>query len=97
MRLVDWTDQRGWKHRSLVRDGDSDDMAPQGILRDPPNLDNIDWEAVKQDLHNALAASGLFTWADVQNRGAEDGLRGAILSAVRKRLINLYREANRDG
>jgi hypothetical protein len=97
MRTVTWTDQRGWKHRSLVRDGDPDELAPQGLLHDPPNLELLDWEAVKQDLHNALAAQGLYTWSDVQRRGAEDGLRGAILSAVRKRLINLYREANKHG
>ena len=97
MKLVTFVDNRGWQHRSLVRDEDPDWMAPQGILRDPPNLDAMDWEGVKQDLHNALAASGLFTWKDVQAKGAEDGLRGAILSAMKRRLIALYREANENG
>lgn len=94
MREVIWTDRRGWTHRSLVRDQDSDECAEQGILRDPPNLEEMDWEGIKKDLHNALATSGLYSWQDVQRRGAEDGLRGAILSAIKRRLINLYREAS---
>jgi hypothetical protein len=93
MRKVTWTDKNGYKHRSLVRDGDPDDMAPNGLLQDPPNLEALDWEAVKRDLHNALLAAGLFTWRDVQEKGRHDGLRGAILSAVKKKLIALYREA----
>lgn len=93
MRLVTWTDKHGLQHRSWVRDQDPDDAAPQGILQDPPNLEGIDWEEVKRDLHNALVSAGLFSWLDVQNRGAEDGLRGAILSSMKRRLINLYREA----
>jgi hypothetical protein len=76
-----------------VRDQDPDDAAEQGILQDPPNLEELDWEGVKRDLHNALVSAGLFSWQDVQRRGAEDGLRGAILSSMKRRLINLYREA----
>ena len=93
MRVVTWTDRNGYKHRSLVRDTDPDEAAPQGVLQDPPNLDELDWEAVKRDLHNGLVDAGLYSWRDVQR--IQVGLRGAILSAVRKKLIYLYREADK--
>jgi hypothetical protein len=94
MRSVTWTDKHGYKHRSLVRDEDPDDAAPQGILQDPPNLEELDWEGAKRDLHNALVDAGLYSWRDVQR---QEGLRGAILSAIKKRLIYLYREADNHG
>lgn len=93
MRLVTWTDQHGYKHRSLVRDDDPDEMAPQGILQDPPNLEGLDWEEVKRDLHNALVDTGMTSWSKVQGGGE---LRGAILSALRKKLVYLYREAENE-
>jgi len=93
MRLVKWTDKRGYKHRSLVRDDDPDEMGPQGILQDPPSLDELDWEAIKMDLHNNLVDIGLISWRNVQE---VRGLRGAILSAMKRRLVYLYREAEHD-
>lgn len=93
MKQITWTDERGYRHRSLVRDGDSDEMANQGILQDPPSLEELDWEGIKRDLHNALVDAGLYSWRDVQRK---QGLRGAILSAIKKRLIYLYREANNE-
>jgi hypothetical protein len=93
MRLVTWEDKHGYKHRSLVRDSDPDEMGPQGVLQDPPNLDDLPWEDIKRDLHNALVDAGLRSWRDVQERR---GLRGAILSAMKRRLVYLYREAEND-
>ena len=92
MRLVQWTDKHGYKHRSLVRDDDPDEMASQGILQDPPNLDELDWEAIKRDIHNRLVDAGLISWRDVQEKR---GLRGAILSSMKRELILLYREAEK--
>jgi hypothetical protein len=92
MRTITWTDKHGYKHRSLVRDDDPDEMAEQGILQDPPNLEELDWEGIKLDLHNALVERGLYSWRNVQERR---GLRGAILSAMKRRLVYLYREAEK--
>ncbi|KPL17777.1 MAG: hypothetical protein AMJ93_14630 [Anaerolineae bacterium SM23_84] len=92
MKTVSWTDKRGYKHRSLVRDDDPDEMASQGVLQDPPNLEALDWDGIRQDLHNALVDAGLTSWKDVQEKR---GLRGAILSAMKRRLIQLYREAEK--
>jgi hypothetical protein len=91
MRTVTW-EKNGYKHRSIVRDDDPDEMAEQGILQDPPNLENLDWEGIKQDLHNALVERGLYSWRDVQEKR---GLRGAILSSTKRRLVQLYREAEK--
>ena len=92
MRIVTWEDRHGWKHRSLVRDEDPDEMAEHGLLQDPPSLEQLDWEGIMRDLHNALVDRGLYSYRDVQ---VKPGLRGAILSAIRKRLIYLYREADK--
>lgn len=93
MRLVEWTDKRGYQWRSWIRDEDPDEMASQGIPEGPPPLEGLDWEAIKRDIHNRLFDAGLFSWRDVQEK---KGLRGAILSAMRKRLIYLYREAEHE-
>lgn len=92
MRAVTWTDKHGRRHRSLVRDDDPDEMAPQGVLCDPPNLEELDWEAIKIEIHNALLDAGLISWRDVQEKR---GLRGAILSPIKRRLVYLYRRAEK--
>ena len=93
MKVGTWTDKRGYKHRSIIRDSDPDDMASQGILQDPPSLDELDWEGIKMDLHNALVERELYSWRNVQEKR---GLRGAILSCLKRRLVYLYREAEND-
>ena len=89
MKEILWTDRRGYRHRSLIRDDDDESDAPLGLRRDPPNIEDLDWEGVKKDLHNKLVDQGLCSWRDVQQRG---GLRGAIVSALKRRLVALYRE-----
>jgi hypothetical protein len=92
VRYAEWTDDRGRLRRSLVRDGDPDALAPQGLPRGVPDLGRLDWEAVERDLHNALHRRGLYTWEDVQR--AQDGVTGAVLAALRRRVTALYREAH---
>lgn len=94
MRTVSWEDENGYRHRSLLRDGDHDNMAAQGILQDPPSLEELDWQAVKRDLHNALVTAGLYTWRDMEQGAAGNKLMGAILSAMRTKIIKLYREVD---
>ena len=89
MRQVKWTDRHGWNHLSLVRDGDPDEMAESGLLRDPPDVNGIDWEVVKRELHNRLVDAGLVTWADVQ-RG-QKAVTGIVSAVLRRRVIGLYR------
>lgn len=89
MKLVRWTDDRGYDHLSLLRDSDPDHMASLGIPADPPNLDLLDWEEIKRDLHNELVSRELVDWKTVQQAG--DGVTGAILAAIRRKVILLYR------
>lgn len=89
MREVIYTDGKGRRHRSLVRDDDPDAAAPRGIRRDPPDVRTIDWEKVKLELHNGLVDLGLFTWADVQQK--QDFVTGLLLGVLRRRLVELYR------
>jgi hypothetical protein len=89
MRKVAWEDNRGKRHASLVRDTDHDSMAPKGVRLDPPDIEQIDWEAVKRDLHNALIDQGLITQQDVSRQ--QTGITSAILGAMRRRVILLYR------
>ena len=95
MRHVEWTDKGGRLRRSLVRDGDPDALAPLGLPRGVPDLDRVDWEGVKRDLHNELHRRGLFTWEDVQQ--SQDDITGAVLAALKRRLVALYREGTRIG
>lgn len=89
MKLVKWTDKRGYKHLSLLRDDDPDSMAPHGIRRDPPDINQLDWQQIKKDLHNALVERKLSDWRDVQR--SKDGITSAILGVLRRKLSNLYR------
>ena len=90
MRLVTWTDENGYRRRAHVRDGDLDDQASDlGVPADVPDLDAIDWEEVKRDLHNILSERGYVTWADVQV--SQNGIDSAVKSALSRRVIQLYR------
>lgn len=93
MKAVIWEDKHGYKHRSLVLDEDPDDAGPQGLPADPPNVRELDWEAIQRDLHNALVEMGAINWNDVQAKRLD--LRGAILRAMKTRLIELYRADTR--
>jgi hypothetical protein len=85
-------EKNGYKYKSTMRDQDVDPS--QGILQGPPNLEELDWEAIKRDLHNALFDAGLMSWLDIQQKQV---LPGIILGAIRSKLIYLYREAERNG
>lgn len=90
MRTVEWTDRSGRKRRSIIRDEDPDSMAEYGLPADPPDIEMIDWERVKIDLHNALYDMNVVTWDDVVRQ--QTALRSAAISALKNHLVRLYRE-----
>ena len=90
MKVVVWKDERGLKHRSMLRDSDPDSAAEMGILMDPPDLEQLDWDGVRKDIHNALVEREIVTWRDLQKSQAT---RGIILAAMKSRLINLFKGA----
>lgn len=85
---VIWTDKKGKKHRAIVKDGMVDPA--QGYQQDPPDIFELDWEQIKLDLHNQLVNRRLFTIEDVIAQ--QNGLAGAIIGALRKKVKALYRE-----
>lgn len=87
MKLVTFIDEDGFKHRSLIREGDDPAL---GVRSDPPDLSLIDWEEVKKTLHNTLVERGIITWQDIVR--SQNGLSSAVLLALRNPLRELYRE-----
>ena len=89
MRLVNWTDEKGFVHRAIVPDHATNEMASYGVPAGPPELAQLDWDAIKKEINNALVTHGLFTWDDVQKD--PNGV-GIALSIFKRHLIALYRE-----
>ena len=89
MKPVIYTDKNGYIRRSLVRDTDDESDGEFGIPYGPPDVRQIDWEALSKEIHNTLASSGLFTWQDVQQSSV--GITAAT-SILKRELIRLYRE-----
>lgn len=89
MKIVVWTDDDGYKHRSMLRDRDPDQMAPEGVPLDPPDLRQLDWDGIVRDLHNMLVDKGLSTWDDVQR--TQTGVASSILSVMKRPIVGLYR------
>jgi len=92
MRTVIWTDGNGYKHKAAVRDCDNDEMAQRGmgLSNDPPNVNDVDWEAVKRNLHNLLLDRNMTTWVSVKRSDSQVGsvfiqaLKGPVLAWLRE-------------
>ena len=89
MRRVEWTDRNGYRHASLVRDEDPDSLAEAGVPQDPPDLERLDWEGLRRDIHNALAEAGILNWEDLQRTNAN--LQAIACRALKRHLVQLYR------
>ena len=89
MRTVIWEDRNGYTRASLIRDGDPDEAAEYGIPIEAPNLDYINFEEVKRDLHNELVRRGLFTHKDVQRQ--QRGVTASIIAVLKKRVVDTYK------
>jgi len=90
MKNVIWQDEKGYKHLSILRDDDPNSMAQQGIPKDPPDLNQLDWEEIKREIHNSLVEQGLTSWIEVQRAGT--GVGSTVQSVIRPKLIALYRK-----
>ena len=88
MKLLTYTDTNGFKHKSLVRDIDTDPSI--GLLKSPPDLNQLDWHVIRLTLHNLLLDKGIITLEDAQLRQAE--FNQCVLIAVAKPLFRLYQQ-----
>lgn len=89
MKIVTYLDERGYMRSAMLRDNDPDHAAPAGIPLNPPDLDQIDWDEVKRELHNLLVERGLYTWHDVQV--AQNGVSSSIQDVLKSKIIRLYK------
>jgi len=87
LRKREIQDEEGYLRVEWVRDGDSDSV--QGIPGGPPDVRQLDWDGIQKDLHNELCRRNLHSYADVMRSGS--ALDGAILAALKKKLLSLYR------
>ena len=89
MRQVTYTDQDGYKHVVLIRDTDPESMAPAGVPVGPPDLDLIDWEAVKRDLSNQLVENGILTYRDIQRHNSAVSV--CVRACLTSKVVNIYK------
>lgn len=89
MRLVQWTDDKGYYRLSYVRDDDPDELAPQGIPCDMPDVESLDWKGIAREVHNELVRQRLLSWDDVKE--AQRGITNIVNTTIRRKLIVLYR------
>ena len=89
MRYVTYTDDKGYLHETMIKDEDPDSMAKYGLPRDPPNVDLLDVDGFKRDLHNAMVKAGMFSLSDVMK--AANGL-SPLVSVAKRYLLALYEQ-----
>jgi hypothetical protein len=102
MRLVEWQDDRGFKHLSWLRSNDGDDAVEQGIPHDPPDVASLKLSKKQAlALNHALVARQLVAWRDetLLKRAVEEALKSADLPTdLAPRVVELYadRRVTRD-
>jgi len=89
MRRVVWTDRRGWKRVSLVRDTDPDEAAESGLPLGPPDLSEIDCQEVLKEISNELVDCGILTIADLPRQ--PNAITQAVRSAMVRRIVVAYK------
>lgn len=87
MRLIQQIDKDGYKHLYYIKDNDPD--TAKGISADPPDIESLDWKAIKKEIHNGLVDNRLIQLSNI--RRSDSGLNGIILRAFQRRILDLYR------
>lgn len=95
MKLIEWTDDEGWKHLSFVKDNEGPGKGPEGINSDPPDVNEIDWYSIKMELHNRLVEKRLTDWSKVQKE--QNAISSILQSIIKRHLVALYRQTEKEG
>ena len=90
MKVARWIDEVGYMRVSIVRDDDNTLEASHGLKNGPPDVIGLDWDSIVRDLHNNLVGRELFTYKDILTK--KDSVTSAILSTLRRRVIELYKQ-----
>ncbi|RLD00239.1 MAG: hypothetical protein DRI46_07850 [Chloroflexi bacterium] len=90
MKIVTIVDEDGLKQRYQIQDDDDpNDAAEVGLNIGVPNLEQVDWEEVRKELHNRLFDMRLFTMQDIIDQ--QSGMGNAISSVLLKKIKGLYK------
>lgn len=88
MREVVYEDKNKYLRRVLLRDEDSDDMAAFGLPVGPPDIELVDWEAIKREINNYLVRNNVKTHMDMQRTRALD----TVCNIVKREVDRVFRE-----
>jgi len=88
MREVVYEDKNKYLRRVLLRDEDSVDMAAYGLPVGPPDIELMDWEAIKRDINNYLVRNNVRTRTDLQRTRSLD----VVCNALRREVDRVFRE-----
>lgn len=91
MKLVITEDKRGYLHRYYITDDMKEKDAEKGIPDDPIDVEQLDWDEIKRELHNLLVKRAIINIKDVPTMRH---LSNTILSVLQPRLVGLYKLKN---
>lgn len=89
-KIIELTNEKGYLKRYLVNEEDVSEAEEIGLDVGVPDLDQLDWEAMKVELSNQLYRSGLFTIQDI--RAKESGISSALRFVFLRKITDLYKE-----
>ncbi len=68
--------------------------AHMGLIDDPPNLDELDWEQIKKELHNLLVKRAIIS---IDSSQELKNLSNTIVSVVQPKIVALLRQKKANG
>lgn len=74
-------------HKTILRDGDPDELAEEGIPLDPPDIEDI-LEEAKVLLHNELVKKDLFNVEALNKK--KGALPAAVSKTITRRIVKRY-------
>lgn len=89
MRLIRYENVDGYLYQAWIPENSPASDAEKGVPYNPPDVNRLDWDAIKRELNNLLVKRDIITLKDVDVSGA---LSGTILSVIQPKLIELYKE-----
>jgi len=93
MKSIIYEGSDGKLHRSLIKNDDPDNLAPEGLPLDPPMIEDI-LESAKIELHNELVKKELI---DTQSLNLKKGaLESAVNRVITRKIIMRYLESNKE-
>jgi hypothetical protein len=90
MKVATYTDANGFKRAVLIKDTDDERHAERGIPAGPPDLEDIDWFALRREVNNIFAEQGVLDWLSYQQKPEA---ASAALSVFKRHIVDLFRRS----